>query len=75
MTLVEPETVPYLLWLGALAAVCGIVILKSKQDGEVITTSASPDRACALWFAASSRVVIFGTFTLECVFRSTDFVH
>ena len=29
---------PYYLWLGALSAVCGLVILKSRQDSKISTT-------------------------------------
>ena len=28
----------YYLWLGALSAVCGLVILKSRQDSKISTT-------------------------------------
>ena len=37
---VADSTMPYLMWLGALSAVCGIVILKSRQDSKTVTTGA-----------------------------------
>jgi hypothetical protein len=35
------DVAPYVLWLGALSAVCGLVILKSRQDSKLATTGAT----------------------------------
>lgn len=41
---ISPTTMPYVMWLGALAAVCGLVVLKSASDAKTTTTGAEPAR-------------------------------
>lgn len=63
MALLSNTTTPYVMWLGALSAICGLVILKSKQDSKVVTTGTwigaggGDERALIVWLHVTVSLV------------------